>query len=347
MHDVTTQPSLPSPLPAPGALTRLQKAAVIYRMLGSLGMALPEGALADQERAALEREIGALDGIAPDTLAGVVDEFLSALAPNAPAAPEPPRPIGPPGMALPELPLLDPPPDESPQAPDPWERIANQTDDALLARLDAEAPEVGAVLMSKLRVSRAAELLSRLPGPLARRITYCISLIDGISPATVARIGEALAGEFSQDAPRVFSEDPVERVGAILNFSRAKTRNDMLDGLHETDPRFADAVRKSIFTFANIPARIGPRDVPKILREVDQKDLVTALAGAGATEEFSASAEFLLANISQRMATSLREEIAELGEVAASDSEAAMGAIVATIRALEESGDIYLVAEED
>ncbi len=347
MQFVTHLPTLPSPAPGHAALTRIQKAAVIYRMLGSLGMALPEDALADHERAALEREIGALDALSPDTLAGVVDEFLSALAPNTVSAPEPPRPIGPAGMALPDLPVLDPLPDEAQQAPDPWERIANQTDDALLARLEAEAPEVGAVLLSKLRVSRAAELLSRLPGPLARRITYCISLIDGISPATVARIGDALAGEFSQDAPRVFSDDPVERVGAILNFSRAKTRNDMLDGLHETDPGFADAVRKSIFTFANIPARIGPRDVPKILREVDHKDLVTALAGAAATDEFRASADFLLANISQRMAASLREEIEDLGEVAASDSEAAMAAVVATIRALEESGDIDLVAEED
>jgi flagellar motor switch protein FliG len=224
--------------------------------------------------------------------------------------------------------------------------VVEQDTPALLAVLETEAPEVGAVVLSKLKVSRAAELLGQLPGPHARRITYAVSLIADIAPATVARIGEALASELGREKPRAFSGGPVERVGAILNFSRAATRNDVLTGLDETDPTFATAVRKSIFTYLNIPARVGPRDVPKLLKKVDQKVLVTALA-ASTTDETRPTAEFILANISQRMAESLKGEAEEMGEVAAADGESAMTGVVAAIRELEEAGEIYLVAEEE
>lgn len=345
VHDLTTLQTLPPPSGAL-SLTRMQKAAVIFRMLGSLGMPLPDGALTAEEQAQLQAAVAGIGGLDPGTLAQVVDEFLTALSPaQASGAPDLPQL----SMApLPDLRAFDPP-----QAPgmggpgESWARLIAQEDDALLPLLEAEAPEVGAVMLSKLKVSRAAELLSRLPGPLARRITYCISLISDIAPATVSLIGEALSSTFEEDVPRAFSDGPVERVGAILNFSRAAIRNDMLEGLTETDPAFADAVRKAIFTFANIPARIGPRDVPKIVKEVDQADLVKALAGAAASEELAKSADFLLANISQRMADSLRTEIEELGEVAEADAEAAMTVVVTAIRALETAGEIYLVAEEE
>ncbi|WP_428983607.1 hypothetical protein [Psychrosphaera aquimarina] len=42
----------------------------------------------------------------------------------------------------------------------------------LLPILENESIEVAAVLLSKIDVARAAELLGKLPGPQARRITY-------------------------------------------------------------------------------------------------------------------------------------------------------------------------------
>ncbi len=120
----------------------------------------------------------------------------------------------------------------------------------------------------------------------------------------------------------------------------------MLEGLASEDQGFADQVRRAIFTFANIPDRIDPRDVAKIVRGVDAAQLITALAAATAEAE-AAAAEFILGNMSQRMATQLREEIEGLGNVKAKDGEAAMTAVVAVIRELEAAGDILLVAEEE
>jgi flagellar motor switch protein FliG len=339
-------PDLDMPPASTGRLTRLQKAAVVFRMLGSLGMSLPPGALTPEEEAQLIAEMETLDGVDPAELAATVDEFLLALSPEDGGGGMPALPT------MPALPLIEPlgmmgGGDFEDETPDPWETVLGKEDAALLEVLQAEAPEVGAIIMSKLKVSRAAELLGGLPGPLARRITYAVSLVSEVTPRTVERIGEALAAELGREAPRAFAGGPVERVGALLNFSRAATRDDVLVGLDERDPTFAEAVRKSIFTYFNIPARVGVRDVPKVLRKVDQTVLVTALAASAGSEEAQKTADFILANISQRMAETIRGEVQDLGAVKPADGETAMAAVVAAIRELEEAGEIYLVAEEE
>ncbi len=215
----------------------------------------------------------------------------------------------------------------------------------LLPDLERESIEVGAVILSKLKVSKAAELLGQMPGERARRITYAVSLTGDIAPGVVLRIGHAIAEQLDAQPERAFDEGPVERVGAILNFSPSATRDDVLDGLDQADSGFAQRVRRAIFTFANIPDRIDPRDVPKITREVDQTDLITALAAA--TGKLEKVTEFILSNMSQRMADQLREEMQEAGEINEMDGEAAMTAVVMAIRELESSGEIFLVAEDE
>jgi len=199
-------------------------------------------------------------------------------------------------------------------------------------------------MLSKLDVSKAAELLGKLPGPRARQITYAVSMTGAVTPDAVDRIGLSLASQLDARPVSAFDDGPVERVGAILNSSTSITREDMLAGLDETDEGFAEAVRKAIFTFGNIPVRIAPRDVPRILREIDQDALITALAGAEAMG-VKDSAEFLLSNMSARLSDQLRDEMSEAGEPTAAEADAAMAAIVTTIRQMETAGDLMLVVE--
>ena len=94
------------------------------------------------------------------------------------------------------------------------------------------------------------------------------------------RNGLSLATQLTILQVMAFDEGPVDRVGAILNSSTTLTRDDILEGLQETNETFATAVRKAIFTFANIPARVVARDVPSILRDVDPDNLILAISRA-------------------------------------------------------------------
>lgn len=232
------------------------------------------------------------------------------------------------------------------QTGDPWVRIREMGTDALAPIMEHESIEVAAVLLSKLDVPKAAELLGAIPGPRARQITYAVSQTSGVTPDAVDRIGLSLATQLSVRPLRAFDEGPVERVGAILNSSTSFTRDDMLEGLTETDEGFATAVRKAIFTFANIPARIRARDIPKVLRDIDQADLVIALAGADAAG-MQVAADYILENMSGRVADQLREEIQEAPKPKPADVDAAMGRVVGVIRQMEATGDLIFTSEEE
>lgn len=328
-------------------LTGRQKAAIVVRLLLSEGAAPPLARLPDHLQAALTEELGRMKTVDRTTVQAVVEEFLEAVEAVG---------LSFPGGIEGALDLLDGHLSSSAASrlrraaaarsgADPWDRIAGLGVERLLPVLQEESVEVGAVMLSKLAVSKAAELLGKLPGERARRLAYAISLTGNVAPETVRRIGLALASQLDAQPARAFDTGPVERVGAILNYSAAVTRDAVLKGLEEEDAGFAEQVRRAIFTFTNIPARIDARDIPKIVRGVDQAVLVTALAAARGKDE--KAADFVLANMSQRMAASLRDEMANLGKVKDKDGEAAMASVVTAIREMEAAGEIFLIAGEE
>tara|TARA_R110002072_G_scaffold22400_29_gene78586 strand:+ start:492 stop:1562 length:1071 start_codon:yes stop_codon:yes gene_type:complete len=330
------------------SLSRRAKAAIVVRLLLNDGADIPLEDLPDELQANLTHQMGNMRVVDRDTLAAVVTEFSDEVERIGLSFP-----IGIAGA----LDALDGKISRQTaarlrkeagvrQAGDPWERLKELGPEQLLPVLQHESIEVAAVMLSKLPVALSAELLGRLPGPQARRITYAVSLTAAVTPDAVDRIGISLVSQLDAQPMRAFDNDPVERVGAILNSSNTLTRDDVLTGLDETDQGFANAVRKAIFTFANIPKRIAPRDIPRILREVDQAKLVVALAGADAAG-YTATMEYILENMSGRMADQLREEITEAGTVKPADAETAMSDIVAIIRQMEQSGDLLFVIEED
>lgn len=334
-------------IPIPDGLVRVpsprEKAAIIVRLLLAEGSPLPLSSLPEHMQAALTEQIGQMRLVDRATMALVVQEFTDRLEQA--------------GLAFPAgiegaLGLMDG--HISPTAAsrlrrlagasakaDPWDRLTALPPERLLPVLQEEAVEVAAVMLSKLPVPKAADLLGRLPGERARRIAHAVSMTGNVDPETVRRIGLSLVAQLDTLPTRAFDADPVTRVGAILNVSPAATRDEVLDGLEHEDAGFADQVRRQIFTYSHIPTRLPPRDAPKLLRAADPAEMVTALA-FGPPEV----ADFLLGNISQRMAQTLREEMAGRGEVRPREGEAATAAVVAAIRRLEETGEITLIVPE-
>lgn len=229
-------------------------------------------------------------------------------------------------------------------AGDPWDRIAALAPPLLAELARTEAVEIAAIMFSKLPVPRAAEVFGLIDAGLARQIAYAMSLTGTVEAQTLRRIGQALI-QAADAIPRSAIEGkPGEKVGAILNFSPSATRDSVLAGLEAEDAAFAGEVRRSIFTWANIPARIDPRDVPRITREVDGAVLIKAMAGA--RDDNRATVEFLLGAISPRLADTIREEMEGLGRVSAREAETAMDQVVAAIRDMEAQGNLFLIVPD-
>ncbi|WP_282151527.1 flagellar motor switch protein FliG [Ruegeria atlantica] len=336
-----------APRVVPKALSSRQKAAVVVRLLLNEGADIPLEELPDALQEKLTHQLGQMRLVDRVTLASVAHEFAEALDSVGLSFPH--------GLAG----ALDAVSDRiAPAAAarlrkeagvrqigDPWQRLREIPTEDLATIALAESTEIAAVMLSKLETANAAQLLGHLPGPVARRITYAVSKTANITPEAVERIGWSLAAQLDRRPATAFSDGPGARVGAILNQSAAATRDGLLTALDEEDTDFAALVRQSIFTFAHIPARILPRDVPAILRGLDQADLVTALAGATA-ENDKAAVDFLLSNMSTRMADNLREEITERGKVKLAEAEEAMTLVIGSIRTLVDEGAIALIEED-
>ncbi|WP_170325317.1 flagellar motor switch protein FliG [Ruegeria arenilitoris] len=335
-----------APRVVPRTLSNRQKAAIVVRLLLNEGADIPLEELPDDLQEKLTHQLGQMGLVDRITLDAVAQEFAEALDSVGLSFPH--------GLAG-ALDAVDGKIGSATaarlrkvagvrQIGDPWQRLREIPTEDLAAMAQAESTEIAAVMLSKLETAKAAQLLGHLPGPVARRITYAISKTANVTPEAVERIGWSLAAQLDQRPSQAFADGPGARVGAILNQSAASTRDGLLTALDEEDSDFASVVRRSIFTFAHIPARVLPRDVPAILRGVEQADLVTALAGAAAEDDKTA-AEFMLSNMSTRMADNLREEMSERGKVKQSEAEVAMTQIIGAIRALVDEGTITLIEE--
>ena len=102
------------------------------------------------------------------------------------------------------------------------------------------------------------------------------------------------------------------------------------------ESELADEVRLLLFTFEDV-VKLDDRSIQMVLKETDQKDLAIALRGV--SDEVRSR---VFANMSERGAEMLREEIEFQPPQRRRVVEEAQGRIVAAVRRLEEAGGIVL-----
>ena len=229
---------------------------------------------------------------------------------------------------------------------DPWGRIKQLDEKELLKLLDAETKEIAAVVLSKLDVTKAAALLGEMPGPRARKISFAISQTAGVTPQAVDRIGQSLMAQLDNKPERAFATLPEDRIAAILMAASDDLRDEVMNGLRETDPELAERVLAGVFTFVDNPTRIAAVDVATVVKTVAKTDMVIALcyANGSGMEEVS---EIILGVLSRRMAETIREEIEERGAVKTKEGEAAVTALVSGIHGQISAGEISFVDLDD
>lgn len=326
-------------------MTRRRKAAMVVQMLISDGGQLSLSQLPESLQEVLTRELGAIRLVDRDTVSAVAEEFLSAVDAIGLSVPgtEDAAILALSDHLSPELADRLRKQTASVRNGDHWPLITALPNERIVAIMTSESIEVCAIVLSKLSVLKAAEVLSMTPGDRARKISLAMSRTAKTSPEAVRIIGRALAEDYSQTPPLAFERAPVQRLGAILNSTQSDRREEVLNGLTSDDPAFADDVRKAIFTFKDIVDRLKPLDVPNCIRAVPGEVLTVAVAaGLQGDELLQASAEFILSNVSQRMSVQIREDAEEAGKIKKAAGEEAMGAVTNAIRELVDTGTITL-----
>ncbi len=130
----------------------------------------------------------------------------------------------------------------------------------------------------------------------------------------------------------------------ILNNSDRTTERNVLDSLAERYAELADEVRMLLFTFEDI-VKLDDRSIQLVLKGSTPR--TSASRSAASTTRRKAR---IFSNMSERGAEMLREEMEFKPAQQRSVVEEAQGRIVASIRRLEEAGEIIITrggGEED
>lgn len=129
----------------------------------------------------------------------------------------------------------------------------------------------------------------------------------------------------------------VDYVADVMNNLDRASEKSIFDQLSTYNQELAEEIRKRMFVFEDIVS-MDDRSVQRFVRDCDAKDLVLALKGAN-----SGVANKIFANMSTRMAQSIRDDLEVTINVRMRDVEAAQQRIVGIIRDLEEKNELIIL----
>jgi len=203
--------------------------------------------------------------------------------------------------------------------------------------LNKEHPQTMALILSQLSPDQTANALKELPEELRIDVVYRIATLGKIAPQTLKQIehvvDEIAGASMSQSVGKLGG---AKCLAAILNRTNVSMVKEILDKMENIDAETTYEVKRLMFIFDEI-ININDKDIQKILREVDRKDLALALK---ITDE--RLKDKIFKNMSERAADLLKEELQYMGMVKLKEVEGAQARIIDIIKGLEEQGEISL-----
>ena len=208
--------------------------------------------------------------------------------------------------------------------------------------LSDEHPQTMALVLNHLSPALGAEVLTALPEDAQGEVSLRLATMGPVDPLVVATVERSLENRLGSvtSADVEPDRDGTEALATLLNAVDRSAEKRIFDHLARRDPQLADDVRARMFLFEDL-LQLHDKDIQEILRTLDAKQL--ALAMKGSKPEV---VDKIFRNLSERAATSLKEEVEFLGAVKVKDVEAAQSLIVAEVRRLDDEGVIALRADD-
>ena len=207
---------------------------------------------------------------------------------------------------------------------------------SLYSALRSERPQTIALVLSYVDADKAAGVVAQLEEKKQIQVVESIAKLDSVSPAAIKIVEAEMHNRFSNIMTDTnIKVGGIDYVADVMNNLDRTSEKNIFDGL--SDPELADEIRKRMFVFEDI-ITMDDRSVQRFVRDCDPRDLVLALKASN-TEV----ANKLFANMSSRMAQSIKDDLEITSNVRMKDVEEAQQRIVGIIRGLEEKGEIIIL----
>ena len=218
-----------------------------------------------------------------------------------------------------------------------FEFLKNVDYKTILTLLANEMPQTIALVITHINSKKSAQILAEFPNDIQVEIFKRIADMDSISPEIVRNVEEIM----EQKLNSVGSVNTVEFGGVnyladVMNNLDMQTEKTIMEELNDSDPELMDEIQKRMFVFDDI-ALLDNREIQAFLRECDTTDITVALKAANPEVT-----KAIFSNMSQRQQETIKTDLQYLHNVRMRDVEDAQRKIIATIRKLEETGEIVM-----
>lgn len=224
----------------------------------------------------------------------------------------------------------------------PFEFLKKADPQQLLSFIQDEHPQTIALILAYMPVNQAAEILGKLPQELRAEVAERIAAMENTPPEVIRNVEKVLERKVSSVVNTELTKagGPKALVDLLGRVDRSTERL-ILDSLSDNNPELADEVKNMMFVFEDI-IHLDDRAVQAVLKEIDVKDLGTALKGVNQEVQ-----DKIFGNMSERAVDMLKEDMEFMGPVKLRTVEEAQQKIVASIRRLEETGEINIGRGEE
>jgi len=232
------------------------------------------------------------------------------------------------------------------QKRDPFISIRSANSQTLASVLGNEHPQAIAVVLSELPAKASSEVLGLLEEGVRLSAVSRMVGSDSVAVEARARIAETvcmrletLAGKGEGGAAEVGGEGPLRKVAVILRNLGKELRDGLLTALQDKDSEAGEKVAGLMVIWDDIP-QVTDRSMQEALRGIDSAKLALALVKAD-----EVIIEKIKSNISERAAAAIDEETSLMSAPKKEDIEQAREEIVASLRKMNETGELNFVED--
>ena len=204
-----------------------------------------------------------------------------------------------------------------------------------------EHPQIIATIMVHLERSQAAEVLLHFNEQLRNDVVLRVSTFSGVQPAALQELTEVLGSLLDGQNLKRSKMGGVQTAAEILNLMNSAHEESVLQSVRAHDESLAQKILDQMFVFEDLGSA-DDRTIQRLLQDIDQNSLVIALKGA--TEELIGR---FTANMANRAAEMLREDMEMRGPIRVSQVETERKALLLLVRRLADTGEITLSKDDD
>lgn len=203
--------------------------------------------------------------------------------------------------------------------------------------IQAEHPQVVAIILSVLEPMVAADVLSFLPVDSRAEVIQRVASLETVQPSAMVELEAIMKKQFSTNSSAKSSSfGGVKAAASIMNLTKTALEAAVMGGLRDLDPDMMQKIQDNMFTFENLTG-VDNKGIQTIMRNVEPDLMMKALKGAS-----DAVKDKFLGNMSERARGMFKDDMEALGPMRLADVEEAQKIIMRAARKLADAGDLVL-----